>query len=93
MPAAIARLLLPNVEPWTITRSMRLNVFSKIDLRISTAPTGTCPPDSAFGEQHHVRLDAPMFDRQKASSAADAGLDFIGHEQRAIAAAQALRRP
>ena len=48
MPAAIARSFFEKVEPCTTARSMRLNTLSKIHLRISTAPTGTWPPDSAL---------------------------------------------
>ncbi len=38
----------------------------------------------SFGEQHHIRLDIPVFDRQKASRPAHAGLNLIGDEQSAI---------
>ena len=39
-------------------------------------------------QQHHVGLDIPVLDRQKFSGAADAGLDLVGDEQRAVFAAQ-----
>ena len=41
-----------------------------------------------LGEQHHVGLDIPVLDREEAAGAADAGLDFVGDEQRAVFAAQ-----
>ena len=37
-----------------------------------------------LGEQHHVGLDAPMLDREELAGAAEAGLDFVGDEQRAV---------
>ena len=76
------------VEPCTTARSMRLNILSKIHLRVSTAPTGTWPPESAFAKQHHVGLDAPVLDREEAAGAAEAGLDLVGDEQRAVLAAE-----
>ena len=39
-------------------------------------------------QQHHVGLDIPVLDREEFSGAADAGLDFVGDEQRAVFAAQ-----
>ena len=45
-PAAIAMSFFANVEPCTTARSIRSNTLSKIHLRVSTAPTGTWPPDS-----------------------------------------------
>ena len=39
-------------------------------------------------QQHHVGLDIPVLDREKFSGAADAGLNLVGDEQRAVFAAQ-----
>src|SRR6266702_2304236 len=54
MPAAIARSFLEKVEPCTTARSIWLKILSKMLLRVSTAPTGTWPPDSeeAAGAAH-----------------------------------------
>ena len=41
-----------------------------------------------LGEQHHVGFDIPVLDREEAAGAADAGLDFVGDEQRAVFAAE-----
>ena len=48
MPAAIARSFFAKVEPCTTARSIWLKILSKMLLRVSSAPTGTWPPDSAF---------------------------------------------
>ena len=39
-------------------------------------------------QQHHVGLDVPVLDREEFSGAADAGLDFVGDEYRAVFLAQ-----
>ena len=39
-------------------------------------------------QQHHVGFDVPVLDREEFSGAADAGLDFVRDEQRAVFAAQ-----
>jgi hypothetical protein len=43
-----------------------------------------------LGEKDHIRLDAPMLDCQKASSAAKAGLDLVSNEQGPIFLAELL---
>src|SRR5437762_122986 len=48
MPAAIARSFFAKVEPCTTARSIWLKILSKILLRVSSAPTGTWPPDNAL---------------------------------------------
>ena len=78
MPAAIARSFFAKVEPCTTARSMWLKILSKMLLRVSSAPTGTWPPDSAFDKQHHVGLDVPVLDRHEPPGAPHAGLDFVG---------------
>jgi hypothetical protein len=42
-----------------------------------------------LSEQDHVRLYAPMFDREESSGAAKPRLDFVGDKQGAILSAQA----
>src|SRR4029079_109414 len=39
-------------------------------------------------QQHHVGFDVPVLDREEFSGAADAGLDFVGDEYRAVFFAQ-----
>ena len=41
-----------------------------------------------LGEQHHVRFDVPVLDREKAAGPADPGLNLVGDKQRAVFAAQ-----
>ena len=41
-----------------------------------------------FRQQHHVGFDIPVLDREEFSGAADAGLDLVGDEQRAVFAAE-----
>ena len=41
-----------------------------------------------LGEQHHVGLDVPVLAGEEFSGAADAGLDLVDDEQRAVAAAE-----
>src|SRR6202043_3495743 len=43
-----------------------------------------------LGEQDHVGLDAPMFNREESSGTAKSGLDFVGDEQGPIFTAQGL---
>jgi len=38
------------------------------------------PARKRLGEQDHIWLDSPMFDREKASGAPHSGLDFVGDE-------------
>ena len=45
------------------------------------------PARKRLREQHHVGLDVPMLDREEAAGAPEAGLDLVGDEQRAVAAA------
>jgi len=44
-----------------------------------------------LGEQHHVRFHIPVLDREEPPGAAHPGLNFVGDQQRAIAAAQSGR--
>ncbi len=87
MPAAIARSFLAKVEPCTTARSMRLNIFSKIGRRISTAPHGTWPPESAFASSTMSGSTLQCSTARKRPVRPRPGLDFVGHEQRAVAAA------
>ena len=88
----MARSFLAKVEPCTTARSMRLNTLSKIHLRMQHRADRHVAARQRLGEQHHVGLDAPMLDREELAGAADAGLDFVGDEQRAVFAAK-LRGP
>jgi hypothetical protein len=47
-PAAIAGSFFEKADPCTTARTMELNTLSKIRLWVSTAPTGTWPPDNAL---------------------------------------------
>src|SRR3954451_9345458 len=41
-----------------------------------------------LGDEHHIRLDVPVFDRKKTAGASQSGLNLIGNEQGAVAAAK-----
>jgi hypothetical protein len=42
-------------------------------------------------DQHHVGLDVPVLDREEAAGAAEASLDLVGNEQRAVFLAERRR--
>ena len=44
-----------------------------------------------FGEQHHVRFDAPMLARKKPAGPTKPGLDFVGYEHGSIFSAEFRR--
>ena len=88
MPAAIARSFFAKVEPCTTARSMRSNTFSKICLPRQHRADRHMAARQRLGQQHHVRLDVPVLDREEAPGAAEAGLDFVGDEQRAVSPAE-----
>ena len=88
MPAAIARSFLAKVEPCTTARSMRLKILSKIALARQHGADRHVAAGQRLGEQHHVGLDVPVLDREEAAGAAEAGLDLVGDEQRAVFAAE-----
>jgi hypothetical protein len=44
----------------------------------------------SFGNENHVRFDAPVIDRQKTACAAEPGLDLVSNEQGSIFAAKML---
>src|SRR5262249_57591932 len=44
-----------------------------------------------FGEQYHVRFDAPVLDREEPPGAAEPGLNLVGNKQSAMTAAQRSR--
>ena len=90
IPAAIARSFLENVEPWTTARSMRLNTLSKIHLRISTAPTGTWPPESALASSTMSGSMPQCSTARNLPVRPMPGLDLVGDEQRPVAAAKVL---
>ena len=84
MPAAIARSFFAKVEPCTTARSIWLKILSKMLLRVSTRADRHMAAGQRLGEQHHVGLDVPVLDREEVAGAADAGLDLVGDEQRAV---------
>ena len=93
MPAAIARSFLAKVEPCTTARSMRLNRLVEDVLARQQRADRDMTAGQRLGQQDHVGLDVPMLDGEETAGAAEAGLDFVGDEQRAVACGRARRPP
>ena len=89
-PAAAARSLVPNVEPWRTARSIPSNTRSNASRETSTPPIGTRPPESAFATQIRSGCKAPVLEREEPPGAADPGLHLVADEQRAGVATQPL---
>jgi hypothetical protein len=92
-PAAIAGSFFEKADPCTTARTMELNTLSKIRLWVSTAPTGTWPPDNALASQQDVWVDAPMLVGDESAGASQPGLDLVGDKQRAVFVRQSSSAP
>ena len=91
-PGRHGQIVFENVDPCTTARSIRSKTLSKIHLRVSTAPTGTCPPDSDF-DKSTMSGSIPQCSqaRKRPVRLLEPGLHLIGDKQRAVFATQLER--